>query len=267
MDTSAFDVIQAQLHQWGLDDLAGAAQNLLQQGLGEDAILVQLQDTPQFKKRFAGNQARLQRGLAALSPAEYVATEQAYDQVLRQYGVDHVFSTRDNFAKWIGGDVSPTELNDRVSQASRIVTQTDPTQRALMQQWYGIGQNDLIAAFLDPDQALTELGKKEFATAVGAAMSRYGLGADQQTAENLFGLVGEDQAVQGLQQAGQDFTKTQTLAQRYGVSYSAQDAVRQYVLGEQEPADRQRRLSQLEEAQFARGSAFQSGGAGVSSGF
>lgn len=264
---SIYDIINNQLQQWDISGLGGTLKDLLTQGLGEDAIMVQLENSDAFKTRFAGNQTRVKNGLSVLSPADYIATENSYDQVLRQYGVNNVFSTRDNFTKWIGNDVSATELQSRAQEASDTVQETDPTKRALLSQWYGIGHNDIMATFLDPTQAKPALDKKIFAASVGAAQQRYGVGApNQQQAEGLFGTVTQDQAVSGLQQAGQAFGKTQELAQRYGAQYTAQDAINQYVLGQQGPADLQQRLSQDELAQFSRGAGFTSPRTGVSQG-
>lgn len=263
---SALDILDQQLDQWGLSSLESTAKNLLVQGLSQDAVMVQLENSDAFKTRFAGNQMRLKNGLAVLSPADYVATEASYDQVLRQYGINDQFSNQDNYAKWIGGNVSATELQTRAQEANDLVDQTDPTARNLLSQWYGVGQNDLIATFLDPDTAQSTLDKKAYAANVGAAMQRYGLGANQQSAEGLYGTVTQDQATTGLQAAGATFGKTQELAQRYGATYTAQDAINQYVLGEQAPAQIQQQLSQQEQAQFSRGSGFQSQGAGVSAG-
>lgn len=263
---SIYDVINNQLETWGIGDLGSTVYSLLTQGLSQDAILVQLENSDAFKKRFAGNQARIKNGFAVLSPADYIATEQAYDQVLQQYGINGTFSTRDNFAKWIGNNVSATELQTRAQEGSNLVQSSDPTARNLLSQWYGIGHSDILATFLDPTQAQSALDKKIFSANVGAAMQRYGLGANQSSAEGLFGTVTQDQALSGLQQAGSTFQRTQALAQRYGANYSAQDAINQYVLGQNNPAVLQQQLAQKEEAQFSRGSGFGSAGAGVSSG-
>lgn len=263
---SIYDIIEQQLEQWGISDLGDTVKNLLTQGLSQDAVMVQLQQSDAYKQRFAGNETRLKNGLPVLSPADYVATEDSYQQVLRQYGINTHFATRDNFAKWIGNDVSATELQNRVQTGMNLVQQSDPGARTLLKQWYGVNNGDILATFLDPTQAQSTLDRKAFAANTGAELARDGFGVSRQLAESLYGLGTQDQVMGDIQNAGLTFNKTQELATRYGADYSAADALNQYVRGDTAPALIQQQLSQKEEAQFSRGAGLQSAGSGTSSG-
>src|ERR1700749_1854637 len=88
---SALAWFKQQLTQWGIATLVPDAQKLIMQGLDNDAVTLQLQETDAYKKRFAANALRIKAGLTVLSPAEYVATETAYAQVLRQFGLPKGF--------------------------------------------------------------------------------------------------------------------------------------------------------------------------------
>lgn len=264
---SAYDILDQQLEQWGLGSLSGTLKSLLQSGLSSDAVMVQLENSDAYKQRFSGNQIRQKNGYGVLSPAEYIATENAYRTVLRQYGLPSGFyDTPEHFANWIGQDVSATEVQQRAQNAMNVVNQGDPTARNLLNSWYGITQGHLIATELDPTQALPALEKMNFAAQVGAALQNNGFHADKNQAEGLYGTVTQDQAINGIENAGQTFSKTQALAQRYGTTYTQQDALNQYVLGQGAPALIQQQLSQKEESQFARGSALASSGIGPGQG-
>lgn len=63
----------------------------IQQGMSAPEIELQLQNTPEYKQRFAGNAIRIANGLSALSPADYIQLEDQYAQVLQSYGLPKGF--------------------------------------------------------------------------------------------------------------------------------------------------------------------------------
>lgn len=265
---SAISILTNQFTTWGIPELIGTATQLIQSGLSQDAVSVQLQNSDAYKTRFAGNTQRTANGFGVLSPADYISTEDAYKQVLSQYGLPAGFyDTQDALANWIGQDVSPTEVQTRAQQASDLVNNSDPTARNLLQQYYGVDSGHLIATFLDPAQAQPHLDKMAYAANVGAAAQRYNVPLDQGQVEGLYGTATQDQATSGLQQAGAVLPQEGVLAQRYGQTYSAQDAVNEFVLGQQAPADKQKMINQLESGQFSQGPGFSRGVSGSPGGF
>jgi hypothetical protein len=67
---SAFDLLRAQLAQWGIGQLATDVQGYLTGGLDANQALLKLRETDAYKARFAGNALRLAKGLAPLSEGE-----------------------------------------------------------------------------------------------------------------------------------------------------------------------------------------------------
>ena len=205
-------------------DIAGAVTNLVQQGYTADTIQVMAQDpkgtnplAQAFQQRFPANAARMTAGLPVLSPAQYIANEQGYAQVMRSYGLNPSFSTnKDIFTKLLTNDVSPTELNSRVNTAKQVVENTDPAVAQQLQTYYGLSQGDMIAHVLDPTIA-TPIIEKQISTAqVGAEAARYGANIGQSYAEQLSNLgVTQAQAGQGFQNIAQQLPGTQELATRY----------------------------------------------------
>jgi hypothetical protein len=152
-ERDAYAALTTLFNSYGLGTLAPKILSYLQNGYGSDTITVLLQQTPEYKQRFAGNDVRIKNGLQVLTPAEYLSTEASYKQLLRQNGLSDHFDNQQNFTDWIGKDVSPTELQDRVTMAVQATTQAPPTVTQYFNQ-LGIGTGDLAAYFLN-DQTPT----------------------------------------------------------------------------------------------------------------
>ena len=202
-------------------DIAAAVTRLVQQGYTADTIQLIAQDPKStdplavaFKARFPANAARLEAGLPVLSPAEYMATERSYAQVLGSYGLNNNFATnKDVFTKLLTNDISPTELNSRANTAKQVIENTDPAVTQQLQAFYGLTQGDMIAHVLDPAIA-TPIIEKQISTAqIGAEASRYGANINQSYGEQLTALgITQAQAAQGFQNIAAQQTALQSVA-------------------------------------------------------
>jgi hypothetical protein len=224
--------------------------------------------------RFAANKARIQKGLAALSEAEYIGLEDAYQGIMRQYGMPESYYTRgdmgrqEGFEKFIAGDVSPAELETRISTAYNRVINSNPEVVQSLKQFYpNITNGDILAYALDPEKALTDINKKVTAAEIGGAAMTAGLGIDVARAEQLgaFG-VNKAQAQQGYQTIADILptaTKLSSIYAKQGLGAYDQAVAEQEVFGISGAADaaqKRRKLTQLETAQFS-GSVGAAGGA------
>lgn len=167
-ERDAYAALKTLFDSYGLGSLAPKILNYLQDGFGSDTITVLLQQTPEYKSRFAGNQERIKNGLQVLTPAEYLSTEASYKQLLRQNGMSDHFDNQSNFSEWIGKDVSPTELQDRVNMAVQATTQAPPSVRQYFNQ-LGIGTGDLAAYFLNDKNPTPALQLKLNQAQIGGA--------------------------------------------------------------------------------------------------
>jgi hypothetical protein len=268
---SAYDLLFEQFNNYGLGGLVEPLRQFIVDGLSPAEFTIRLRDTDAYKKRFAANQARIQKGLRALTEAEYIGLEDQYQDVMRRYGLPENYYTRgdmgrqEGFEKFIGGDVSPVELEDRIQTAQRRVINAAPEVTASLRQFYPeLGQGDLLAYFLDPDKAIENIKRKVTAAEIGGAATMAGLATGVQRAEELarFGITGE-QARQGFQTVAEVAPRGSQLAEIYKQSPYTQTTAEQEVFGltgATEAAARRRRLTQLEQASFA-GSSGMSGGA------
>ena len=189
---SVYASMADRFNKYGLTGLANKIKELAIQGATEATITLQLQETPEYQQRFAANADRLKKGLAVLTPAEYVNVEDSYRQVLRAYGLKQ-FDNDAYVRQFIANDMSPTELSNRVVTAVQRVQNADPAIVSQLKQYYGIGAPDMVAYVLDPEQQFQKIERQIAASEIGVAAGRQGLTAGVSVAEQL--------AAQGVTQA------------------------------------------------------------------
>jgi hypothetical protein len=174
-----------------------------------DAIIFAIREQPAYQKRFAGNAARLKKGLSELDPASYIGLENQFRQTLQSNGLPASFYDQpDDFQSLIEGDVSPSELNERVQQGYRAVADADPAVKEQMRSLYGVDEGQLAAYFLDPKRTAPLLTRQAQAANIAAR----GL---EQGGIQLTGAFAEDLARRGIteQQARAGFAEVGALGE------------------------------------------------------
>lgn len=265
----AFLALKSLFGTYGLGSLAGKIYDYVKQGYGADTIGILLQDTKEYKTRFSGNEARTKAGLAVLSPADYLATEAAYRQILSSAGLPKGFYDNPaDFTRWIADDVSPTEIKSRVDLAVAATGQANPEYKNALFQMYGINEGDLTAYFLDRKRAEPILKKQAAAGAIGAAAIRRGFAANTLDLEGYATLgITADQAEQAYAQISEGWDSMLGIAGRYGSSWSQREAEQEvFTPGASSASEKGKRLKSQERAQFAgsRGATIQGLNAGYS---
>ena len=189
---NAITVLTDRFKRYGLASLVPKIRELAIAGAGESTITLQLQETEEYQQRFSANKDRIKKNLAVLNPGEYIALEDKYRQIIRAYGLKDF--DNDNYVnQFISNDVSPEELSNRVVTAVQRVKNADPAITATLRDFYGIGQNDLVAYVLDPNQTFQKIERQVAAAEIGTAARKQGLEAGVNVAEQL--------AAQGISQA------------------------------------------------------------------
>lgn len=249
-------VLQKTLGDWGLDSLVDVALNLMKQGLDNDAIVVQIQQSEPYKKRFAGNEERRKRGLPVLTPAEYLDMERSYEGSLRSFGLPAGFyDSPDDFRKLIGADVSASEFNNRVAAAQSSVLSTDESTRRAWQQLYGLSTGDAIAMFIDPDRAMPLVQQRAAATQIAGEGLRQGLTVGRSQAEALAGAgVTGESARTGVAAVAARLMTDQQIARRFGEDVSVTDELNDELLGDATAKNRRRGLYESEAGLFSQSS-------------
>lgn len=264
-DRDAYESLKSLFASYGLGSLAPKIFDYVKEGYGADTIALLLQDTKEYKERFAANEARRKAGLPVLSPSEYLSVESSYRQILSSAGLPKGFYDNNaDFRKWIADDVSPSEIKDRVDLATAATSQSNPEYRAALEQMYGISGSDLTAYFLDRSKAEPILKKQAAAAAIGAAALRHGFGVDSKGMEAFAtaGVTGQ-QAEQAYGRISEGLDAMLGIAGRFGSTWSfAQAQGAEFGFGGE---TKRKRLASQERALFAGSSG--ASAAGLSGGF
>jgi hypothetical protein len=172
-----FDWIEMMFEQLGDPRLGSAVKNVLRDSRSDADALMQIRQLPEYAARFPGNVARIKAGLTPMEEGAYIAQETAYRQVLEYYGLPKGFydDPTSDFANWIANDVSPDEIKERASMASRLATNADPNIKAALQQFYGVSDGDLTAYFLDRKRTTDILERQVRTAEIGGEVLRSNL--------------------------------------------------------------------------------------------
>ena len=229
---------------FGLGSLAPTIYNFIVQGYGSDTITLLLQQTDAYKQRFAGNDARINAGLPALSPAEYLSLEASYKQILSSAGMPKGFyDSPSDFADWIGKDVSAAEISARVNDAVKAAQNTDPGYRQMLRQ-YGIDDGGIAAYFLDTKRALPVLDQTFQSINISEAARQQGLGVDKTRSDQLASLgVTGDKAAGAYSQIADATATFGRAASAFGGTYGQADAENEALLGLASAARKRQQLT------------------------
>ena len=259
---SAYDILLAEFTRYGLSALVEPLKGFIISGASPAELTIQLQNTDAYKKRFAANEQRIAKGLAALSPAEYVAIEDQYQNIMRNYGLPESYYAKDTmgtqagFQTLLANDVSATELEDRVLTAQNRVKNANPEVAQALKAFYpDITNGDILAYTLDPSKGLDAIKRKVTAAEIGGAAIAQGLTAGVTRAEELAGYgVTKQQAQEGYQTIAEIAPRGGQLADFYKESPYTQETAEQEVFnlaGSAAAAQKRKKLTALETAAFS----------------
>lgn len=263
---SAFNILKDEFNKYGLGSLVEGIRGLMTDGTPASEFALRLRETPQYQARFAANAERVKAGLAALSPAEYVAMEDQYQNIMRNYGlpksyydqtIDPVTGVKKQtgFEKLLGADVSAVELEDRIATAQQRVLNSNPEVLKALKQFYpDISNADILAYTLDPQNGLENIKRRVTAAEIGGAALQQGLQALGGTAESLAGQgITKAQAQAGYANVAEMAPRGSQLADIYGESPYNQATAEAEVFntaGAAEAKRKRQRLTAKETASF-----------------
>ena len=267
---SAYALLLSEFSRYGLEALVTPLQDLIKQGLSGPEFQIALRNTDSYQKRFAGNTERIKKGLVALSPGEYLALEDQYQNIMRNYGLPASYYTKDSlgtqagFNKLISNDVSAVELEERVLTAQKRVLDAAPEVTTALKQFYPYIRNtDILAYTLDPERVLEDIKKKVTAAEIGGAALVSGLTTSATDAEYLrrYGVTKES-AQKGYETIGGGLERGRQLASIYQQPDYTQAVAEEEVFnlpGQTQAGEKRKKIIGLEKATFG-------GQTGVSSG-
>jgi hypothetical protein len=258
---SAFDILRRGMKENGLEALADAAISAIMNEETEAGRLLALRSSDAYKLRFPANAQRIAKGLTALDEAAYLAKEDAYQNLMREYGLPESYWTKDatgkqpGFDQLIANDVSAPELENRLITAQDRVLKSNPEVLNALKQFYpGITNGDILAYTLDPKNALRDIQSKVTAAEIGGAAMQSGLGTSLARAEELqrYG-VDKASATTGFATIGAGLQRGSELASIYGEDPYTQATAESEIFnvpGAAEARKQRQRVTGLEKAAF-----------------
>jgi hypothetical protein len=267
---SAYTILFDDLEPLGLGSLVETVLKPLIEdpGISEEQFTTSLRKSSQYQKRFSANKDRIAAGLKPLSEAAYIAMEDKYQSVMRNYGLPESyyakgeFGVQDGFTKLIANDVSNTELEERIMTAQDRVLNANPEVTAALKQFYpGITNGDILAYTLNPTNGLKDIQRKVTAAEIGGAalsqtdaMGKPILTTSEARARELVGYgVDKAEATTGYSAIGAGLQRGSELSAIYGQSPYTQATAESEVFklsGQQEARKQRQKVTGLEKATF-----------------
>ena len=273
---SAYDLLFNEFNKYGLGSLVSDIKNyLIDNAFDPEEFSVQLQNTKAYQNRFSANKERIAKGLTALSPAEYIALEDQYQNIMRNYGLPESYwkqtvdpvtgvTSQQGFSQLIANDVDNIELEDRIMTAQKRVINANPEVLSALKEFYPeIKNGEILAYVLDPKNARDEIKRKVTTAEIGGAAIQAGLKTGMARAEQL-GTYGVDKATaeKGYGAIGGGLERGSQLASIYGEDPYTQTTAEEEIFnlqGAQGARKQRQKVAGLEQATFG-------GKTGISSG-
>lgn len=228
--TSAWATLKAEFDKYGLGSLADAVKDMIINGTPTAQATMILRERPEYKARFAGNEARRTAGLNVYDEGTYLDLENAMAEIFTAYGQKSLMgSTREQqqatFAKYIGGTIAPTELKRRMDIATGLAKSDNNTLKAIKELYPMIGDNDIVAYFLNPQETLPKLETKAQAASIGGAFLQQGLKINSASMEEYAALgISREQAQLGAAQIASVLPRAAQLRSYENGTYTQQQA-------------------------------------------
>lgn len=249
------------LERYGLGSLAPWLSERIIKGIGEDQIMLELYDRPEFTNRFPAIKKREAAGLPPVSIEEYLQYEAVTRQAARAFGVE---ISQDKINALIAGNVSAKEAQDRLDIASRAALQSDSFTRAELNRLYGVTTGDLVNYWLDPKETQVTLQRRFVAGQIAGEAKRSGFDTEMSTGSLHYlqnrGMTGETaaQAFGQLVETEELFEAVDDTEQDIGL-----DDQLKLITGDVDVANEVERRAEKRVAKFGEGGSFATGKSGV----
>jgi hypothetical protein len=189
---SAFQMLEDTFRSYGLDTLANEVRNYMVQGLPYAEGTIRLRQSEAYKTRFAGNTGRIAKGLAAYDPREYLQAEEEYRNLFASAGLGDL-STQENFSSLIGGAVSLTEAQDRITNVFNRIDNAPPELKSQLGRYFssygindeGIQRSQLAKSLLLGDTSAQTLERNLQKAQLYTGATRYGFELPEERIQSL----------------------------------------------------------------------------------
>jgi hypothetical protein len=240
----------------------------------DEQILNTIYTSDAYKTRFAANEAIRKRiadgkgrpGDRLLAPAEYIAAEDGYREIMQEAGLPEMFYDQpEDLGNLIANSISVGEFTARVNIAQNALQKADQAIVKSLKDYYGLSSGDLVAYLLDNEKAFdainsryqysTEQAKLMYTSAeVGGAAVRAGFdtGISRGFAEEITKAGKADAAERAFQGAAREQEDYRRLMSLYGETAGTEDLTREALglAGGAEVGIKTKKLASKERAKF-----------------
>lgn len=238
-------------------------------------VLNSIYTSDAYKTRFAANEAIRKRiaegkgrpGDKLLSPAEYIAAEDGYREIMQNAGLPTSFYDQpEDLGNLISNSISVAEFTARVNIAQNALQKADQAIVNSLKTYYGLSSGDLVAYLLDDKKAFdainsryqysTEEAKLMYTSSeVGGAALRAGYGdggISKGFAEEIARAGKADSAERAFQGAARDQADYSRLMSLYGETAGTEDLAREALAlaGGADVGIKTKKLASRERAKF-----------------
>jgi hypothetical protein len=180
--TDAVSILAQELVSWGFgQDAIAWATAQIQSNNSIDQVLYSLRNQPFYKNSLFGQVAatRAKAGLPAMTEQSILAYQDTAVGVAQQAGLPPGFINTAELVQLMGNDVSPAELDARITAGYTGAAKSDPNTLNYLYQNFGVTPGGLAAYWLNPTTALPLLQNQFTASQIGGAAVTSGYTANQ----------------------------------------------------------------------------------------
>ena len=258
---SAYDLLYTEFKKMGLEGLVEDVKDTIIKSQAPSERLLALRASDAYKKRFAGNQKRIDNGFRPVDEATYLALEDRYQQIAQNYGLPEKYYARGDlgiqqyFADAIAKNIDPVTFEERIMEGQKLLNANKLVLDTARTLYPELNDGDFLDFVLNPQVALSDIKRKVSASEIGAAQRAAGLQATRMGTE---ALVAENITGARYQQAAPTISDAAIrggqLASMYGEDPYTQETAEQAVLntaGSAAAIRQTRKLAGLESASFS----------------
>jgi hypothetical protein len=233
LSNPAFSIVEGILKNYDMKGVADSIAKIRKDypEIASDDILALLKFDTRYNapylERFAGNAELIKKGLPTLNDEAYLKVEKEYEKIFKAYDVGSLAS-RQMYAKLIGNSMDAVDVTGRLKVGYERLKADKNIEEAFRKFYPSLGDGDIVAAMLNPEEMLPALQRKASAAEIGGSYLAQNLNTTRESAESLaaFG-IDRAGAQAGVRYIAQALPRGQFLSQisaETGINYTQQTA-------------------------------------------
>jgi hypothetical protein len=233
LSNPAFSIVEGILKNYDMKGVADSIAKIRKDypEIASDDILALLKFDTRYNapylERFSGNAELIKRGLPTLNDESYLKVEKEYEKIFKSYNVGSL-ANRQMYAKLIGNSMDAVDVTGRLKVGYERLKADKNIEEAFRRFYPSLGDGDIVAAMLNPEEMLPALQRKADAAEIGGSYLAQNLTTTRESAESLAAYgIDKAGAQAGVRYIAQALPRGQFLSQisaETGINYTQQTA-------------------------------------------